>query len=535
MTHAPTRRDSKSKSKTRSKSESESEFKLKPKAWWQKTHPHAVPSVFRNPRWTGGGGASGGAVSLRAPPSPGSGYTRGGGGGGGADEGWEVSYLRAVYPGARGGFRASELYRLECLYTWLLPADVRAELAVSPGVYTATLAGPSCGELPCPCVEAASAVSGASGPGPAPAVSFARDPMLGQGWPPCNVSGPDGPACCASVPAYQACYRAGLVPWAANDTWTGNELNAGQSPPELGVLWKPSLWPEWTLAVNLYPARAWNSFYNAGGDPSDAWVEVVHSSFSISNATYGVWFYRSLGSGMFVNLGRSLSALNKLDALVKLGFGFTALAEFILRPVRGALLDAGVTPASTGLGGTAGLDYWLAGQTHTNLGRVLGPDAATIAEYLRVAAYGTDYNLNRICTTGVLDRLITYLLRAAGYYSVQFTVQANLYNGFTTEIMVVGTAPAPIFTAIHDVPVRVLDPRAPEASAAGGTAAGGTAAGGTAAAADATACTYSYPFACLHCAQAPATMNAGSNCTVDISTFSACPPSPTPHSGPTYG
>ena len=24
------------------------------------------------------------------------------------------------------------------------------------------------------------------------------------------------------------------------------------------------------------------------------------SSFSISNATYGVWFYRSLGSGMFV-------------------------------------------------------------------------------------------------------------------------------------------------------------------------------------------------------------------------------------------
>ena len=93
-------------------------------------------------------------------------------------EPWEISYLRAVYPQARPhSFRVSDFYRLECLYTALLPPEVREAFMVSPGVYTATLPGPSCGELPCPC--------DASGP----AVSFARDPMLQNKWPPCNVSG----------------------------------------------------------------------------------------------------------------------------------------------------------------------------------------------------------------------------------------------------------------------------------------------------------------------------------------------------------
>ena len=415
-------------------------------------------------------------------------------------EPWEISYLRAVYPQAHPhSFRVSDFYSLECLYTALLPPEVRDAFMVSPGVYTATLPGPSCGELPCPC--------DASGP----AVSFARDPMLQNKWPPCNVSGPAGVACCASVEAYQSCYRAGKVPWVANDTWVGNDLNAGQPPPDLGVLWKPSLWPEYTLAVNKYP-KVWNSFYNAAGDAADSWVEVLHSSFSISNATYGVWFYRSLGSGMFVNMGRTLASLNKLDALVKLGFGFTQIAEFILRPVRGELLDDGVTPGSTGLGGVSGLYYWLSGQTRTDLSHILTNDVDMIAKYLSIAAYGNDYNLNRVCTTGVLDKLITYLLRAAGYYSVQFTVQANLYNGFTTEIMVIGTAPAPIYRRIQDIDVRVLDPKNPAASDMSNTG-----------------CTYTYPFSCMHCHESPATMNAGSNCTVDISTFPTCPSSPGPY------
>jgi hypothetical protein len=258
----------------------------------------------------------------------------------------------------------------------------------------------------------------------------------------------------------------------------------------------------------------WNSFYNAAGDAADSWVEVLHSSFSISNATYGVWFYRSLGSGMFVNLGRTLASLNKLDALVKLGFGFTQIAEFILRPVRGELLDDGVTPASTGLGGLAGLNYWLSGQTRTDLSHILPNDVDTIAKYLSIAAYGNDYNLNRVCTTGVLDKLITYLLRAAGYYSVQFTVQANLYNGFTTEIMIIGTAPAPIYRRIQDIDVRVLDPKNPAATPRDMSSTG---------------CTYTYPFSCMHCQESPATMNAGSNCTVDISTFPTCPSAPGPY------
>ena len=403
---------------------------------------------------------------------------------------WEIDYLKKVYPEGKH-FTTEDFYQLECFYTALLPDHYRAEM--QQNVYTATLPGPSCGTLPCNCDS--------SGPD----VAFSRDPLLKNSWPPCNIPGPDGIQCCSSVDAYKECYRQGKVSWLANDTWTGNDLNMGQSPPKFGQYWKPTLWPEFTLARNLYPTD-WNRHYNRSGDCSNAWVEVLHSSFSITNVTYGVWFYRAPGSGIFINLGKTLGSLNKLDCLVQLGMSFADIADFVVRPFRGQLIvSATATPATTGLGGAAGLDYWLAGQTHTNLGHLTGNDTKAIARYLEIAAYGHDYNLNRICTTGVFDTLIVYLLRRAGFYSVQFTVQANLYNGFTTEIMVVGTSPH-IYTEIGDVAdIRVMDPKNLAADVPGGRS-----------------CTYTYPFSCLHCQESPATMNAGSNCTVDVFKFSQC-------------
>ena len=400
---------------------------------------------------------------------------------------WEINYLKKVYPDGKN-FCADDFYQLECLYTALLPDHYRAK--IQNDVYVATLPGPSCGALPCNC--------NSSGPD----VGFSKDPLFQNGWPPCNIPGPDGIQCCSSVDAYKECYRQGKVSWVANDTWTGNDLNMGQSPPRMGQYWKPMLWPEFTLARNLYP-REWNRFYHRGGDDSNSWVEVLHSSFSITNVTYGVWFYRTLGSGIFVNLGKTIVALNKLDALVRLGMGFSDIAEFIVRPYRGELLLPGSpTPDNTGLGGASNVEYWLAGEVRTNLGHLTGNNTREIARYLEIATYGNDYNLNRICNTGVFDKLIVHLLRRAGFYSVQFTVQANLYNGFTTEIMIVGTSPN-IYTEISDVAdIRVMDPK--DLATRG------------------RACTYTYPFSCLHCQESPATMNAGSNCTVDIFKYSQC-------------
>lgn len=36
------------------------------------------------------------------------------------------------------------------------------------------------------------------------------------------------------------------------------------------------------------------------------------------------------------------------------------------------------------------------------------------------------------------------------------------------------------------------------------------------------ACTYDYPFACVYCKEAPATMNSKMGCTVDISKYFKC-------------
>ena len=366
---------------------------------------------------------------------------------------WKLEYLRKVYPLITNPTE-DNFDQLECYFTSLLPDDVQMQM--SNNVYRARLPGPSCGELPCDCSTGV------------PDVGFAPNPMLKDGWPFCNLPGPEGEACCKDVESYKKCYQEGKVSWAANDTWTGNEKNVDQGPPKLGQLWKPSLWPKYTLAVNKYDPIYWNNFYNAGGDPDWSWIEGLHSSFSIVNTTFGVWFYKAKGSGIFVNLGKTFAALNKLDAIIKL-LGLDDFADYIMRPYDGSknILDPSIAISETGLGGVGGIDYWLNGGFHVHLdatiAKLYGHGPVTkdhIKQILGTAAYGLDYNLNRICNTGILDHLIIRLARDRGYHSVQFTVQPNVYTGWTTEVMILGNSPK-IYTAIEDIPydnLRVLDP-----------------------------------------------------------------------------
>lgn len=423
----------------------------------------------------------------------------------GEKEGWKVSYLKKVYPLITNPTE-EQFDKLEMLNVSLLPENIRDEY--SKNVYTAVFPGPSCGELPCDCDE-----KGIQD------VSFSPNPMLKNKWPPCNVSGPEADRCCSSVVEYKKCMADGTVKWSAGDTWTGNLKSIHQKPPELGQLWHPSLWPKFTLAVNKFPSTDWNSFYNAKGDPDNYWMEGVHSSFSIANVTYGVWFYRSIGSGMFVNLGRTIAGLNKIDAIIKLGMGFEELAKFIMRKNNGSVLES--YPDNTGLGGISNLDYWLAGQYHTNVGELftsldLWGDKSdktvtkNLVDVLKKAAYGTDYDINRICNTGTLDNLIVYLGLKGGYNSVQFTCQANLYNGFTTEVMILGPGPE-AYTDIRQIPesqFRVMDPNnlpkgSPDSSLG-------------------SKCTYRYPFACVYCDEIPASKNEKMGCPFDISKYRKC-------------
>ena len=415
------------------------------------------------------------------------------------NDNWKIEYLKQIYP-LISNPTTEQFDKLECFITSLLPEEVQQRY--SKNVYKAIFPGPSCSELPCDCNEQK-----------VPNVSFAPNPMLDNKWPPCNVKGKFGEYCCSSPEAYKKCYELGLFKWGGNDTWTGSLKSINQKPPAINQLWKPSLWPKFTLAVNKFPQNDWNSFYNAKGDPDNYWMEGLHSSFSINSLTYGVWFYRSIGSGMFVNLGKTFAGLNKLDVIFKLGYSPEEVADFIMRKNNGLVMVVG-DPSRTGLGGLKGLDYWLAGQYHTNLNEYfeknnLEKNKKNLVDLLKKAAYGKDYNINRIVNTGMLDNLLVWLGSTAKYNSIQFTCQSNLYNGFTTEVMILGTGKS-VYTDIRQIPksqFRVLDPNdLPQGSQT----------------TEGKACTYDYPFACVYCKEAPATMNAKMGCTVDISDYFKC-------------
>jgi hypothetical protein len=419
------------------------------------------------------------------------------------DDKWKISFLREIYP-LGTNLNSSQYDELTCLYSDLLPDSEKDRLKAS--AYTAALPGPSCFELPCPCDKDG-----------VPDVGFAPNPILDNKWPPCNVKGAKGQKCCASVSAYKKCLQEepDAVPWVANDTWDGNEINAKQGPPKFGQVWKPSLWPKYCLSVSKYNPKNWNSFKGAKGVPDNTWIEGLHSSFSITNTTFGVWFYHVKGSGIFVNLGKTLRALNKLDAIIKLGYTFEDIADFIFRDKIGILIglkdEFGVLnqdPLRTGLGGIENLEYWLNGQVAD------APDVSKtkLVSMLKEAAYGTDYNLNRINNTGVLDSLFTHLAQSQGYNSVQFTVQSNLYTGWTIEIMILGSDPRGIYTSVNQIPknqIRVLDPNnLPKLTTTD----------------KGKACNFIKTPSCTYCDALPASKNRAMNCTEDISKWKECEP-----------
>lgn len=450
---------------------------------------------------------------------------------------WKLEYMKKIYP--LGTNMSPEQYdNLEMYYTALLPSEEQERLKNI--AYTAILPGPGCWEMPCKC------------DGDVPDVRFAPDPILQNKWPPCNVPGADGAKCCESPEAYKKCLRDGTISmggtdkpntvahWSSNDTWDGNEINATQDPPDYGQVWKPTLWPKYTLAVNKYPPKNWNSFYNFAGDPSDSWVEGVHSAFSINIKTAAVWFYRAKGSGIFVNLGKTMAVLNKIDGIVKmmskLGVAdpLTELARFIMRKYNGPVLtlhdDDSVTyiePSNTGL--EFGVEYWLNGQVARELYDELktykkAVDPTTnLKMLLEEAIYGHDYNINRINNTGALDPLIVYLAKKLKLDSLQFTVQPNVYTSWTTEIMILGSGNN-VYDNIHMIPknkFRILDPNN---LPTGPTNQGMPCDLGT---------NINTFTSCVYCKGLPASLNSFSNCTQDVTNWPDNCGNKPPHPNPT--
>ena len=406
------------------------------------------------------------------------------------DQSWKMQYLSKIYPLITNS-TIQDFDKLEMYFTQLLPTEFIEKHA--PTTYKALLPGPSCNQLPCGCDENG-----------IPNATFDPDPILQGKWPPCNVKGPNGAECCKSQATYKKCYTDSKITWAGGDTWTGNKDNIEQAPPKLNQLWKPSLWPNFTIAVNKYPPNNWNDFYGAKGKPDDTWVEITNSGFAPGATTYGVWFYQTIGSGIFVNVGKTIVGLNKLDIIFKTGFTAEMLSDFILRDYADSPLK--IDPMKTGLGGLKSLDYWLPGQYHTNLGEMFANrklSSDDLPSILKKAAYDNDYKLNRLVNTGVLDLLMTHLLMKNGYNSAQMTCQPNLYNGWAVEIIVVGQNRSTPYTDILQIPrdqIMIKDPNNIET--------------------DGKHCSFKTPYTCLYCEGL--TPN-DAICKTDITPYLKCP------------
>jgi hypothetical protein len=403
---------------------------------------------------------------------------------------WKKNYLAQIYPLAKPEELTDALFdTLQVLFVKLLPSHVIEQM--KKNAYTAILPGPSCGQLPCPCLDKTAPCTGDPGKKfNLPTVQFSPDPILDKRWPPCNLPGEKGKMCCRNTDTYMTCMSDGTfdklnVGWLNGDTWEGNSENANQPPPSKGQLFKPALWPDYTLAVSAFDPKNWNSSSPAAGS-SDGYIEGLHSAFSSNFELPGVWFYNAKGSGIFVSLdtsraggkSKSLVALNKIHALEILfretypdKDPYTELANFIMRPNDGDIINdnsncAGwlsegaldtqtkdLTVSTTGMDGQ--VQYWLNGQNRKLIADTISPlNAAKLAAYLKAVTNGKDYNTNRFANTGSIDNLIVYLARNLDYTSIQFTVQPNVYTGWTTEVILMGppkTESKKMFTQLDDV------------------------------------------------------------------------------------
>ncbi|WP_404340285.1 hypothetical protein [Pseudoalteromonas mariniglutinosa] len=200
--------------------------------------------------------------------------------------------------------------------------------------------------------------------------------------------------------------------------------------PQLGDLYWPSVInPQGFWCRNPYdPTNPFNNEF-VDGFASHSKVEVCHAN--VYDGSLGVYYYLARGSGIAVDLGKTLVARNKLDALRKLGYSNSEIARAL------------------NTGGTAYWPYYTGGQLPpTNAKKFF---RSLVANYLD--QYGgtteeaenkiideaideTNYLYGRLNDTGwQVDEDNFNLAKSAGFDTVQLTTQANMNNGWAFEII----------------------------------------------------------------------------------------------------
>jgi len=200
--------------------------------------------------------------------------------------------------------------------------------------------------------------------------------------------------------------------------------------PKVGDLYSPAIInPDGFSCRNIYPddVPLNNAFVNGFASNTD--VEIWHTN--VYNGSLGVYYYLTPGSGIYVNLGKTLVARNKLDALRKLGFSNTNIAKSLYAAKTAywpAYYEGELPPEGT--------------QTYF---KYLVTDYMkqhncnqTEAEntIIDAAINESNYSYGRVNDTGWQVDVDNFTVgKKLGYDTIQLTTQANMNNGWAFEII----------------------------------------------------------------------------------------------------
>lgn len=226
------------------------------------------------------------------------------------------------------------------------------------------------------------------------------------------------------------------------------------SAPALDAPYRPTFNENTTFMLNMYDPNAWWTYDYFIGFPDNTAVESVHhlasggeraGSHNASTTHYpgqGFWVYYGPGTGVWMNLGKTLQSPNKIAAMHTLGMSFEEIVDKNWNSSqyfpKGGACEAVQFPPT---------ESW------SNITAHLSPAARNLSPelMLELAAYGNSrlaakHNvsiddlrmINRLAQIWSADDDVTLRAKGKGYDTVQFTTQPNGCQGWAHEIVFIG-------------------------------------------------------------------------------------------------
>lgn len=210
------------------------------------------------------------------------------------------------------------------------------------------------------------------------------------------------------------------VPKRLNSQKMYNE--ATQKVPDLYDLMHPVWTPDFTLFRNRYPSTKWWDNKTVSGFSDCQNIEIMHTPDDNPYYTvFGTWFYYAKGSGVAINIGKTLRAKNKLHALRLLGLSTQEIAmkfKDVTFMIRTDIPSSDLKSLSS--------------QTGLSSSKIV--EIAMFPE--RYSDHKDLYLIDRLNNSADFDETLFFLSRTQGYDTIQFTTQANGNGGWGFEILI---------------------------------------------------------------------------------------------------